>query len=270
SQSSDGEWTERTKLIANDRAKDDEFGYAVAIDGSDVFIGANREDEDDNNGNTASAAGSVYVFKLSLPEVTMTRSACGLFEFGSQSLTESGTYTEVFTNQAGGDSTVTLIFENLETAFIEKNDTTLSVSEIEGVTYQWYNCDTQTAIDGAIQHVFSPAESGNYYVELSNGGCISETSCSLFNLLTSVEGRADMEIQAFPNPTTQRISIAMPSTNPPTGVVHVVDFAGRIHYVRSEVDQGILHIELPEAAGSYLIKIVSRDGSIHTARVIKK
>ncbi|MEO1054418.1 MAG: T9SS type A sorting domain-containing protein [Bacteroidota bacterium] len=156
--SADGDWTESKKLIASDRAEDDEFGFAVAIDRSNVFIGANREDEDENNDNTANAAGSVYVFELPMTQDPVT-----------------------------------------------------SVQEIANVT-----------------------------------------------------------IQAFPNPTTQKVSIVMSNINPSTIVVNVVDFMGRTHLVRPEMDQGILNIELPDAAGVYLIKILSRDEIIHSARVIKR
>ncbi|MEM8568477.1 MAG: T9SS type A sorting domain-containing protein, partial [Bacteroidota bacterium] len=155
--SSDGNWAETMKLSASDRAEDDEFGFAVAIDGNDIFIGANREDEDQNNDNTASAAGSVYVFKL-------------------------------------------------------------------------------------------PSTVGT---------------------VTSVEEITNVDIHVFPNPTTDKVSIAVQNINPLTTTVNLVDFMGRIYKVRSGINQDKLDIELPEAKGVYVIQIVSNDGLIYSTRVIK-
>jgi len=53
----DGFWSQVAKLTASDGAMDDYFGNAVAIDGSTVIVGA--EGDDDVNEN----AGSVYIFE---------------------------------------------------------------------------------------------------------------------------------------------------------------------------------------------------------------
>lgn len=50
-------WNEQIKLIANDSAADDHFGYAVAISGETAVIGAYTADTNKQNNN-----GSVYVF----------------------------------------------------------------------------------------------------------------------------------------------------------------------------------------------------------------
>ncbi len=52
----DGGWatgTETVKLLASDRAENDEFGFSVAVDGDTVVVGAHQDD---------SRRGSVYVF----------------------------------------------------------------------------------------------------------------------------------------------------------------------------------------------------------------
>ncbi|MEL7160434.1 MAG: hypothetical protein AAFN92_06735 [Bacteroidota bacterium] len=57
-----GSWTQQAKLVANDRASLDQFGYSVAISGQAIVVGAINEDEDTNGGDTKSGAGSAYVF----------------------------------------------------------------------------------------------------------------------------------------------------------------------------------------------------------------
>ena len=52
----DDDWTEAAKLTASDGADDDRFGYAVAVDGDTIVVGAYRNDD---NGDDS---GSAYVF----------------------------------------------------------------------------------------------------------------------------------------------------------------------------------------------------------------
>ncbi len=56
-------WAQEAKIVASDRAADDNFGTSVAISGDYAIVGAYNEDENAAGGATASAAGSAYVFK---------------------------------------------------------------------------------------------------------------------------------------------------------------------------------------------------------------
>ena len=51
--------------MASDRAADDNFGYAVAINGSDVIVGAYQQDLDAAGGNSVTNAGAVYTYSRS-------------------------------------------------------------------------------------------------------------------------------------------------------------------------------------------------------------
>ena len=59
--SSDGEWSEQVKLEALDGGSEENFGYAVAVDGDTVLVGARRHSA------TAYLAGAAYVFVRSGP-----------------------------------------------------------------------------------------------------------------------------------------------------------------------------------------------------------
>jgi hypothetical protein len=59
---SNGTWTQQQKLNAPDRTMDDRFGYAVAIDGSRLLIGAYLEDDNAEGQQYLNAAGSAYLF----------------------------------------------------------------------------------------------------------------------------------------------------------------------------------------------------------------
>lgn len=56
-------WAQRQRLIASDAAASDNFGNAVAIQGTRIIAGAWNEDENASGTTTLSSAGSAYVFE---------------------------------------------------------------------------------------------------------------------------------------------------------------------------------------------------------------
>jgi len=55
-------WQETQKLVAPDWEKDDNFGYSVVINDQYIVVGAIKEDDDLNNTNSVTDAGSVYIY----------------------------------------------------------------------------------------------------------------------------------------------------------------------------------------------------------------
>jgi hypothetical protein len=68
---SNGTWSQLQKIVASDRAVNDQFGNAVSISSNYAFVGAPNEDEDATGNNTMQGAGSTYMFQLN-PVVTST------------------------------------------------------------------------------------------------------------------------------------------------------------------------------------------------------
>lgn len=58
-----GSWSQTQKIVASDRAKNDNFGNSVAISGDLIVIGAPKEDHDPAGSNSISNSGSLYVFE---------------------------------------------------------------------------------------------------------------------------------------------------------------------------------------------------------------
>ncbi|MEM7373419.1 MAG: T9SS type A sorting domain-containing protein [Bacteroidota bacterium] len=56
-------WVEVQKIVPSDRAKDDRFGYSVAIEGDYLVVGAIGQDLDENGGDTLVDPGAAYVFQ---------------------------------------------------------------------------------------------------------------------------------------------------------------------------------------------------------------
>ncbi len=58
-----GIWSEVQKVMAPIREKQDYFGASVSISGDRFIVGSESEDEDGSEGNTATDAGSAYIFQ---------------------------------------------------------------------------------------------------------------------------------------------------------------------------------------------------------------
>ncbi len=57
-----GNWNQTQKIVASDRKNGREFGHSVSISGNFAVVGAFKEYEDEDGGDTMVAAGSAYVF----------------------------------------------------------------------------------------------------------------------------------------------------------------------------------------------------------------
>jgi len=56
-------WEEVQKLVPNDRAEEDQFGLASAVQGDAIIVGAAQQDLDVNGGNPIPNAGAAYIFE---------------------------------------------------------------------------------------------------------------------------------------------------------------------------------------------------------------
>ena len=61
-QDKNGKWSQTGKLATFDRSQLDNFGHAVAISGCDIIGGTIVDQEDDNDANALTSAGSAYIF----------------------------------------------------------------------------------------------------------------------------------------------------------------------------------------------------------------
>lgn len=129
------------------------------------------------------------------------------YQFGTQTLSEAGEYSEVFESQSGCDSTVVL---SLNVSFVEKpiisqSGDTLTCN-IEG-EYIWYL--NNEVIKDANAQVYLVQLSGQYQVAVTNEiGCQSLLSNAINVIRTSAENlEFAKKIVVYPNPTDGKIKI---------------------------------------------------------------
>jgi hypothetical protein len=102
---------------------------------------------------------------------------------------------------AGCDSTliVTLSFYDEINTNVTLEGITLT-AEATGVSYQWINCADSSAIPGATEQSFTPEETGDYAVIITNGPCSAMSDCYTVSFV-GIPTNTRESISIFPNPT---------------------------------------------------------------------
>ncbi|SDG92262.1 M28 family peptidase [Winogradskyella thalassocola] len=125
-------------------------------------------------------------------------------------------------------------------------------------SYQWFNCDTETEISGAINQLFSPTTNGNYAVEVSSGSCMEVSNCITFGTLTSEEF-TDEEILFYPNPVTSILKIENLKATELTIIVN--DISGKRVYTNTFQNENF-EIDLNNSpSGVYFVNVISKTKS---------
>jgi alpha-tubulin suppressor-like RCC1 family protein len=83
---------------------------------------------------------------------------------------------------------------------------TLTANE-SGAIYQWLDCDNGNApINDADAQSYTVSASGNYAVEVTKGGCISTSSCTLVSFV-GINENSSTAISVYPNPSTGKFTV---------------------------------------------------------------
>ncbi|MFN5910906.1 MAG: T9SS type A sorting domain-containing protein, partial [Bacteroidota bacterium] len=90
---------------------------------------------------------------------------------------------------------------------IQNFTTITAANQNADVTYQWVNCDNgNTPINGANSVSYTPSETGNYAVIVTEQGCSETSECILIDF-TSLKELNGVQITVYPNPTNGVIHI---------------------------------------------------------------
>ncbi len=192
------------------------------------------------------------------------------YQFGTQTLTQPGTYSATFASSTGCDSTV---FLNLT---VTPLNTSLAVTGItiyamlSGATYQWVNCNTGFSwVSGAINQSFTATANGSYAVILTDGSC-TDTSVCIPITTVGVDGIHPAEmLNVFPNPVNDQLVIEVGKT---VGSLHICirDLSGRIIRENQFMNTDQCNLETSQLSqGTYFVEI-NYDGITQTRRIVKE
>ncbi|MFT4781590.1 MAG: hypothetical protein ACJAZK_001354 [Psychroserpens sp.] len=143
--------------------------------------------------------------------------------------------------------------------------TTTLTSNQNSSNYQWFNCDTEIAISGAINQSFTPVANGSYAVEVTSGACTERSECLVFDTLGLDSFSAD-ELKIYPIPAQNFITIEFSSEI--STDVNLFDVSGKLVLSKTITESTELNIKsLPQ--GIYFLK-VSTDEKSGTYKIIKE
>jgi hypothetical protein len=113
----------------------------------------------------------------------------------------AGLYSDTIANNAGCDFIV-----NYDISVVDRPD--INVLAIgyslfamqDNAQYQWYDCETDSIIEGAINQQYKPTKNGLYGVLVTMGGCTASSNCHDVWLTGINKGNSIGAINLFPNP----------------------------------------------------------------------
>ncbi|MBN8701503.1 MAG: T9SS type A sorting domain-containing protein [Bacteroidetes bacterium] len=265
-----GVWIQIQKIIAPDRAVNDQFGTSVAIDNKTVLIGAMFEDEDIQGGNTLNGSGSAYFFDYCY-ESYFSFSATGCSTYlspsGKRNWYSSGTYYDTLVNFLGCDSIVAiyLTIDTIDTT-VSQNSNVLASNQINA-TYQWLDCNNSYfPIPLAIAQTYTTQTSGSYAVEISKGSCVDTSLCYTVNNMFVSPGNRINDISVFPNPFVNSLYI---ETQTKIKSIAITNVLGQNQSVDFFIVGDTAKIYLPKInSGLYVVHVYLEGGMYFNSAVV--
>lgn len=150
---------------------------------------------------------SVNITVLNPDSSTWTQTECDSILFNGQLYTTSGIYEQIYSASNGCDSIITL---NLTINSIDVSTTTLAgiiTANSSNSAYQWLDCNSgYSIIPGETNQTFTPINTGNYCVIISNNGCVDTSTCVSITL-SGINELQETELTIYPNPFTTKTKV---------------------------------------------------------------
>ena len=137
-------------------------------------------------------------------------------------------------------------------------------ADVDGVSYQWIDCDTESMVPGATSQSFSPGVSGNFRVEISDGTCTQTSDCFTFQFDESILSIDKKSILVYPNPVSERLAIDVRQTK--IDRIELIDVSGKVIFEAlstesidmSSFKQGIYFLNLYQDKNKVTKKIIKQ------------
>jgi hypothetical protein len=152
----------------------------------------------------------------------------GSYSIGGNTYTAEGTYSDLLQSIYGCDSIVTTVI-TFTPVQLNLNVTTsgLSISSAQNAgSYQWINCANDAPISGANSQNFTATANGSYAVILTECGVSDTSNCVVINDVGLDENDLNFNVQLYPNPTEDILTIEVFGAN--LKQLFVTDLNGKI------------------------------------------
>ena len=179
----------------------------------------------------------------------------------------TGSYDHTFTNIQGCDSVTTLALTigTLETVITFANDTISPT--FTGDSYQWLDCNSNTAIANATDSLYIPTANGIYALIMTQGACADTSNCVAIAHLSVEENELNLSALVYPNPSTDNITIQTDDNAILSFIL--TDLNGKVLIAQEKLTANeTINIE-KLASGIYLLQIRS-ENKTQTIQLIKQ
>ncbi len=162
-------------------------------------------------GNFSSDDGDQVYIKASTMVLNETASICqgdSIFLGGEWQHT-SGNYIDALNCDTIIQTALTIAVVDTS---VTMNGTTLTANAADA-SYQWLDCSTWLPVEGATSQSFTPAETGNYAVEVTQENCIDTSGC-YYVVITGLPDAAELQhLRVYPNPSDNKLFIETDNKN---------------------------------------------------------
>lgn len=134
-----------------------------------------------------------------------------------------------------------------------------------GASYQWIDCEDNSAIAGETDAIFEPQGDGEFAVEITLNGCTAVSNCHSFQTLGLSTEKKHSLFKVYPNPSNGVFIIESNSNYS----FEIINTQGKVVY-KSEITTGENEINTPLKSGIYFWKTSNTESRVDTGKLIIK
>lgn len=186
------------------------------------------------------------------------------FTINGNTYTINGTYNDTLQSVNGCDSIVVtnLTIGNQIPTTVQLNGITLTAPA--GYEYQWIDCSTNTAVQGATSQSFTPTQNGQYCVKVSDGTCSATSPCETISTI-GIQENWLQELSIYPNPVQHELTVELMDHTAEIVIkdvygndVYKANHSGTAQVNMSAFARGVYFVVIRTEAGNELVKEIIR------------
>ena len=160
-----------------------------------------------------------------------------------------------------------VVVNPLTASVIQNNNNVLSTPD-QVSSYQWYDCNADTLISGAVSSSFTPSYNGDFAVILRNASCVDTSDCYTYLSVGLDSVNFKDKISFYPNPTRGELNVKFLKEENYIEL-KVLNIHGQL--IQEKVFTNTNHLDFNVAAesGIYFIELTNRAGEKANFKVIK-
>ena len=200
-------------------------------------------------------------------------SACDSLIWNGMTYDQSGTYSSSIAGVNGCDTIYNLeltITSVTTMVIVDPDEPVLFASAIDADNYQWLDCNDNFAIiPDEIQPTYTATESGNYAVEITEGGCVDTSTCFLITIVGLNDLKNEEPISLFPNPTHGEISIDL-KKNYAAATIKIYDVSGKKIKEQGFQNIDFIKYKLEGNQGLYFLVVEAEGEKLGRFKILKE